>query len=90
MSKKIAGADGLVPTLLVFKAYPCMYSMDLPAPNIIQKAAANQKTMDEVRKIRAKNLIAYTLNTRYRLVVDFIYDLPLNSNVLAWGEDNIG
>ena len=33
-----AGPDGLVPTLLVFGAYPRMSELDLPAPSITQRA----------------------------------------------------
>ena len=42
----IAGPDGLIPTLLVFGAYPRMHSMDPPTPTIIQKAAAIKKAIE--------------------------------------------
>ena len=35
-----AGPNGLVPILLVFKAYPRMTSADLPAPSIIKRLKA--------------------------------------------------
>jgi hypothetical protein len=34
----IAGPDGIVPTLLVFRAYPQITDMDPPSPSIIQRA----------------------------------------------------
>lgn len=85
-----AGPDGLVPTLLVFGAYPRMHSMDPPAPSIIQRAAAIEKAMEEVRKIRAENQVTDALNTRNGPFVDPVHDLPLNSDVLVWREGNAG
>ncbi len=85
-----AGPDWLVPTLLVFGTYPRMHSMDQPVPTIIQRAAAIEKAMDEVSKIRAENQVANTPNTRNRPLMDFVHDLPLNSDVLVWQEGNTG
>lgn len=84
------GLDGLVPTLLVFGAYPHMHSMDPPVPSIIQRAVTIKKAMEEVRKIRAENQIADALNTRNRPLVDLVHNLSLNSHVLVWREGNGG
>ncbi len=65
-----AGPNGLVPTLLVFGTYPRMHSMDPPAPTIIQRAAAIEKAMREVRKIHAEQQVADALNTRIGPQVD--------------------
>ena len=35
----IAGLDGLVPTLLVYRAYLRMSNLDLPAPPIMEQVA---------------------------------------------------
>jgi hypothetical protein len=44
-----AGPDGIVPILLVFRAYPWM-TKDLPSsPSIIKQAEATHKAMKEVR-----------------------------------------
>ncbi len=88
--KNTAGPDRLVPTLLVFGAYPCMHSMDLLTPTIIQRTATIEKAIDEVRKIRAKNQVADALNTRNKPLMDLVHDLPLNSDVLVWREGNVG
>lgn len=85
-----AGPDDLVPTLLVFGAYPRMHSMNPPAPSIIQRAIAIEKAMEEVKKIRAENQIANVLNTRNGPLVDLVYDLSLNSHILVWQEGNGG
>ena len=83
-----AGPDGLVPTLLVFGAYPRMHGMDPPVPTIIQRAAAIEKAIEQVRKIRAENQVIDALNTWNRPLVDLIHDLPLNSDILIWRKDN--
>ena len=59
-----AGPDGLVPTLLVFGAYPRMLPVDPPALIILQQAAAINKAMEEVQKIRDERLVSNALNTR--------------------------
>ncbi len=51
-----AGPNRLVSILLVFRAYSRMHSMDPPAPTIIQRAAAIEKAMREVRKIHAEQV----------------------------------
>ena len=44
-----AGPDGIVPTLLVFGAYPRMTKDPLPPISITQRANAIQKAMKELR-----------------------------------------
>jgi hypothetical protein len=78
-----AGLDGLVPTLLVFGAYPRMSMLDLPALTITQQATAVCKTMAEVAKIRAERQVNNALNQRNGPSVKAIHDLPLNSDVLV-------
>lgn len=47
------GLNKLVPTLLVFDAYPKMTKQDAPSLSVIQHAIAMQKAIDEVRKFTA-------------------------------------
>jgi len=47
----IAGPNGLVPTLLVFGAYPRMTSADLPALSIIKRSKAIQDAIRELRSL---------------------------------------
>jgi hypothetical protein len=82
----IAGPDGIVPTLLVFGAYPRMTEYDAPSPTISQRSATLKKAMDEVRKLRAKRQVNDALNHRNGPSTTSIKDLPLNSSVLAWRE----
>lgn len=85
-----AGPDGLVPTLLVFGAYPRMHAMDPPSPTIIQRAAAIEKAMKEVRTLYAERQVNDALNTRNGPMVSVLHDLLLNSDVLVWREGNAG
>lgn len=64
--------------------------MDPPAPTIIQRAAAIEEAIKQVRKIRAENQLIDALNTRNGPLVDLVNDLLLNSNILVWQEDNVG
>lgn len=85
-----AGPNGLVPTLLVFGAYPRMHELDPPAASIIKRSTAIQKAMEEIRKVRAERQISDALNTRNGPIVNHLHDLPLNSDVLVYREGNAG
>uniref|UniRef100_A0A093UYI9 Transposon Ty1-NL2 Gag-Pol polyprotein n=1 Tax=Talaromyces marneffei PM1 TaxID=1077442 RepID=A0A093UYI9_TALMA len=90
MKKELPGPDGLVPTLLVFGAYPRMTEYDPPSPTTTQRAAAVKKAMTEIRKIRAQRQISDALNTRNGPSSTAVHRLPLNSDVLVWREGNTG
>ena len=49
-----AGPDGLVPTLLVYRAYLRISNLDPPTPSIIERVAIIQKVIAEIVKLRAK------------------------------------
>jgi hypothetical protein len=85
-----AGPDGLVPTLLVYGAYPRMSEYDAPSPTISQRAATIKKAMAEIHKLRAKRQVADALNMRNGPNTDSIHGLALNSQVLVWREGNTG
>jgi hypothetical protein len=85
-----AGPDGLVPTLLVYGAYPRMTENDTPAPTVTQRAMAIRKAMAEIDKLRAERQVADALNTRNGPSTSEIHALPLNSEVLVWREGNGG
>ena len=46
-----AGPNSLVPTLLIFKAYPRITSADLPALSIIKRSKAIQDIIRELRSL---------------------------------------
>lgn len=62
--------------------------MDLPALTIMQRATAINKAINEVRKIRPENQVADELTTRNKPFMDHVHDLPLNSDIPVWPEDN--
>ena len=45
------GPNGLVPTLLVYKAYPRIGKLDPPTPSITDQAAVIRKAMAEMIKL---------------------------------------
>jgi len=49
-----ASPNGLVPTLLVYRAYLRISNLGPPTPFITERAAAIQKAMAEIVKLRAK------------------------------------
>ena len=46
-----AGLDRLVPTLLVYRAYPRISNLDLPTLSITEQAAAIWKAMAKIVKL---------------------------------------
>ncbi|SLM34183.1 integrase core domain protein [Lasallia pustulata] len=83
-----AGPNGLMPTLLVFGAYPQIHELDPPAPIFSQRAMAIRKAMEEVRRIRAERQVTDALNQRNGISVSLLHNLPLNLDVLVWREGN--
>src|SRR6266568_8761056 len=81
-----AGLDGLVPTLLVYRAYPRINKLDPPAPSITEQAAAIQKAIAKIVKLQAKQTVNNALHHRNRPNTTSVHDLPLNSKVLIWHE----
>jgi hypothetical protein len=48
------GPDGLIPTLLVFRAYPYIVKSNVPNPMVIKQAVALKKAIEEVKKLKAE------------------------------------
>lgn len=46
--------------------------------------------MNKIRKIRAENQVTNALNTKNGSLVDFVYNLLLNFDILVWQKGNIG
>ena len=57
-----ASPNGLVPTLLVYRAYLQISNLDPPAPSIIDLAAIIQKAITEIVKLQAKQTINKALH----------------------------
>jgi len=77
-----AGPDGLVPTLLVYRAYPRISNLNPPALSITERAAAIRKAMAEIVKLQAKQAVNNALHHRNGPNTTLVHNLPLNSEVL--------
>ena len=77
-----ASPNGLVPTLLVYRAYLRISKLDPPALSIIDRAAIIRKAMAEIVKLRAKQTVNNALYYRNGPNITLVYNLPLNSKVL--------
>ena len=49
-----AGLDRIIPTLLVFGAYPRIINIDPPSPSVIKRAKAIRAATKEVRRLHAE------------------------------------
>ena len=85
-----AGLNGLIPTLLVFGAFPRITELNPPAPSIAVRAIVIKKAINEIAKIRAEHQVADALQQRNGPSTTNLHDLPLCSPVLVWREGNAG
>jgi hypothetical protein len=81
-----AGPDGLVPTLLVFGAYPRITTESPPSPATVKRGEAIQKAMKALRRAHAERQVNDALNTRNGPTTEDILSLPLQSEVIVWRE----
>lgn len=58
----IVDLDGFVLILLIFRAYPHIHNMNSPVSTIIQRGTPIKKTIEQIRKFRAKNQVMDALN----------------------------
>jgi len=77
-----ASPDGLVPTFLVYGAYPRISKLDSPAPSITERVAIIRKVIAKIVKLRAKQTINNALYYRNGPNITLVHDLSLNSKVL--------
>jgi hypothetical protein len=77
------GPNRLVPTLLVFSAYPQMVELDALLPLVTQRANAIKKAMAEIHKLRVERQVADALNMWNKPKTNTVYNLPPNSPVLV-------
>lgn len=78
------GPNGLVPTLLVFGAFPRMSAEGAPTATIAERAAAVRSAMDEIKRLRSTRQVRSGLAQRNGPITAHLHNLPLNSEVLAW------
>lgn len=80
------GPDGLIPTVLVFSAYPRMTSESPPSALTICRAQAIRKAMTTLRNIIAERRVTDALNTRNGPVVTETLNLAPGKEVKVWRE----
>lgn len=83
-----AGPDGIVPTLLVFGAYPRITDDSAPSPALTQRAEAVRKATKEIRRLYAERQVADALATRNGPQTLSTLDLPISSLVRVWREND--
>jgi len=81
-----AGPNSIVPTLLVFGAYPRLTEMDPPSPSITKRAEAIRTATKEVRRLHAERQVKDALAIRNGPNTKITLDLPLQSDVRVWRE----
>jgi hypothetical protein len=81
-----ARPDDIMPTLLVFRAYPCITRASPPSPFIIEQAKAIHKAIKKVRRLYAERQVNNALAIRNRLNTEPVLTLPLQLNVRVWQE----
>jgi hypothetical protein len=79
-----AGPDGIIPTLLVFGAYPQMIDMDPPSPSIVQRAQAIHAATKEIQQLYAECQVNNALAMRNSPNTMPTLDLPIDSDVHIW------
>jgi hypothetical protein len=78
-----AGYDSIVPTLLVFRAFPRITHIDPPAPSIAQQATIIKKAIAKVTKLQIQRQVTDALQTRNRPLTNNIYTILLSSDILV-------
>ncbi|KAI0996760.1 hypothetical protein K3495_g11422 [Podosphaera aphanis] len=78
------GPNGLIPTLLVFGAFPRLSQNNAPSLSIIQRATAIKAAMNELSKLKATRQIKDALHQRNGPQISQIHDAPIGSDVLNW------
>jgi len=72
----------LVPTLLVYRAYPRISNLGPPTPSITERAAIIRKAIAKIVKLQAKQTVNNALYYRNGPNTTLVHNFPLNSKVL--------
>jgi hypothetical protein len=82
-----AGPDSIVPTLLVFGAFPRMSTKDVVNTTVIERGRVIRRAMKEVAELYAKRHVAEALQTRNGPNINEILGLTIGEPVLVWREN---
>ncbi|KDN61195.1 hypothetical protein CSUB01_12550, partial [Colletotrichum sublineola] len=78
-----AGPNGIVPTLLVFSAYPHITNNSPPSPDIIRQAAAVHKATNNLHHYHTTHKVNKALKQHNGPHTTPIKDIPLGSQLLS-------
>ena len=78
----------LVSILLVLDAYLRMTKQDAAFLSIIQRVIVMKKAIDEIQKCTASQQVNNALNIQNGPFIASVHDLPINSPVLLYREQN--
>lgn len=82
--------DGLVPTLLVYAALPCLdFPSDKPTVSTFQRAMAFRKATKAMTQNFVKSQISSAVRTRNAPDISGIHNTPLGSHVLVYCPESI-
>jgi predicted glycosyltransferase involved in capsule biosynthesis len=73
----LVGLDGIMPTLLIFKAYLCISSDSLLLSFITKQAKAIYKAIKKARRFYAEQQVNNALAIRNRLNTKLVFTLSL-------------
>jgi len=76
------GPNGLVPTLLVYRAYLRISNLGPPTLSITEQVAIIRKAIAKIVKLRAKQAVNSALYYYNGPNTTLVYNLPFNSKVL--------
>ncbi|KAJ5900234.1 uncharacterized protein N7473_004304 [Penicillium subrubescens] len=76
-----AGPDRIIPTLLVFRAYPRITEIDPPSPSVIKRAKAIRAATKEVRRLHTERQVNNALAIRNGPSTIATLNLPLQSDI---------
>jgi len=79
----IVGPDRLIPTLLVYSAYPRISREDKPTLSNTEQVRAIERVIDDVYRSNTKSAITKAMRTTRRLDVAAVLGLLLNVKVLV-------
>ncbi len=79
----IVGPDRLIPTLLVYSAYPYISREDKPILSNIEQVRVIEYIIDDVRRSNTKSAITKAMRTTRRPDVAAVLGLLLNIKVLV-------
>jgi hypothetical protein len=81
-----AGPDNLIPTVLVFSAYPRISLSDILPASIAKRGQIIKKVITEIQRFHATRQVADTVKMKNSPITVHLYKLLLGHEVLVYRE----